>query len=148
MSEFPEIDLYTEVDDELFDELAHLVGEKIVHVEIWEESLGDVLSGDAEADQAGHNSAQDAFDIDLYLESGIYFELYSTLCFPTLEGDPLTGLATVQSRLTTLTKEELWLEEIAVDEEDALILVLGQRQTPQLYLLISAWSVGEWDELP
>ena len=148
MSEFPEIDLYTEVDDELFDELAHLVGEKIVHVEIWEESLGDVLGGDADVVAAGNSPAQNAFDIDLYLESGIYFELYSTLCFPTLEGDPLVELATVQNRLTTLTKEEVWLEEIAVDEEDALILVLGQGQKPQLYLLISAWSVGEWDELP
>lgn len=148
MSEFPEIDLYTEVDDELFDELAHLVGEKIVHVEIWEESLGDVLGGDDEDAPAGNKPAQSAFDIDLYLEGGIYFELYSTFCFPTLEGDPLVELATVQNRLTTLIKEEVWLEEIAVDEEDALILVLGQRQTPQLYLLISAWSVGEWDELP
>jgi hypothetical protein len=143
MSEFPEIDLYTEVDDELYEELAALAGEKIVHVEIWEESLGDVMAGDE-----GDASGQIGFDIDLYLEGGLYFELYSTVCYPTIEGEPLEGLSTVQSRLTSLVKSEVLLEEVAVDEEDALILVLAQRQKPQLYLLIGAWTVGEWDELP
>ena len=143
MSEFPEIDLYTEVDDELYEELAALVGEKIVHVEIWEESLGDVMAGDEE-----EASGQIGFDIDLYLEGGIYFELYSTVCYPTIESDPLEGLSTVQTRLTSLVKSGVWLEEVAVDDENSLILVLAQRQKPQLYLLIGAWTVGEWDELP
>ena len=143
MSEFPEIDLYTEVDDELYEELAALVGEKIVHVEIWEESLGDVIAGEEE-----EASGQIGFDIDLYLEGGIYFELYSTVCYPTIESDPLEGLSTVQTRLTSLVKSGVWLEEVAVDDENSLILVLAQRQKPQLYLLIGAWTVGEWDELP
>lgn len=143
MSEFPEIDLYTEVDDELYEELADLAGEKIVHVEVWEESLGDVMEADDEAPPG-----QFSFDIDLYLESGIYFELYSTVCYPTIESEPIEGLATVQSRFAALTKSGAWLEEIAVDEENALILVLAQNHKPQLYLLISAWTVGEWDELP
>lgn len=143
MSEFPEIDLYTEVDDELYEELAALVGEKIVHVEIWEESLGDVMAGEEE-----EASGQIGFDIDLYLEGGIYFELYSTVCYPTIESDPLEGLSTVQTRLTSLVKSGVWLEEVAVDDENSLILVLAQRQKPQLYLLIGAWTVGEWDELP
>lgn len=143
MSEFPEIDLYTEVDDEMYEELAALVGEKIVHVEIWEESLGDVMAGE-EGDEAG----QIGFDIDLYLEGGIYFELYSTVCYPTIESDPLEGLSTVQSRLAGLVKSGVWLEEVAVDDENSLILVLAQRKQPQLYLLIGAWTVGEWDELP
>ena len=143
MSEFPEIDLYTEVDDELYEELAALVGEKIVHVEIWEESLGDVMAGEEE-----EASGQIGFDIDLYLEGGIYFELYSTVCYPTIESDPLEGLSTVQTRLTSLVKSGVWLEEVAVDDENSLILVPAQRQKPQLYLLIGAWTVGEWDELP
>lgn len=143
MSEFPEVDLYTEVDEELYAELAELVGEKIVHVEIWEESLGDVMADDDEAPPG-----QFGFDIDLYLESGVYFELYSTVCYPTIESDPLEGLATVQNRLTALNTSGVWLEEVAVDEENALILVLAQRHKPQLYLLISAWTLGEWDELP
>jgi hypothetical protein len=143
MSEFPEIDLYTEVDDELYEQLAELTGERIVHVEVWEESLGDVMDGDEEAPPG-----QFGFDIDLYLESGIYFELYSAVCYPTIESEPIEGLSTVQSRLTSLVKGSVQLEEVAVDEENALILVLAQQQKPQLYLLIGAWSVGEWDELP
>lgn len=143
MSEFPEIDLYTEVDDELYEELAALAGEKIVHVEVWEESLGDVMDSDDEAPPG-----QFSFDIDLYLESGIYFELYSAVCYPTIESEPIEGLATVQSRLAALAQGSVWLEEVAVDEENALILVLAQNHKPQLYLLISAWTVGEWDELP
>jgi len=143
MSEFPEIDLYTEVDDELYDEIAGLAGEKIVHIEVWEESMGDVLDDDDEP-----IPSQNAFDIDLYLEGGVYFELYSTLCFVTVESEPLEGLETIQTRMATLAKQGVWLEEVAVDEENALILVLGQQHQPQLYLLIGAWTVGEWDELP
>jgi len=144
MSEFPEIDLYTEVDDELYEELAALAGEKIVHVEVWEESLGDVMASDDDEAPPG----QIGFDIDLYLEGGLYFELYSVVCYPTIESEPLEGLSTVQSRLAGLVKGDIWLEEVAVDEENALILVLAQRHKPQLYLLISAWTIGEWDELP
>jgi hypothetical protein len=143
MSEFPEIDLYTEVDDELYEELAALAGEKIVHVEIWEESLGDVMAG-----EEGEETGQIGFDIDLYLEGGIYFELYSTVCYPTIESDPLEGLSTVQNSLSSLVKSGVWLEEVAVDDENSLILVLAQQKKPRLYLLIGAWTVGEWDELP
>jgi hypothetical protein len=143
MSEFPEIDLYTEVDDELYEELAALAGEKIVHVEIWEESLGDVMAG-----EEGEETGQIGFEIDLYLEGGIYFELYSTVCYPTIESDPLEGLSTVQNSLSSLVKSGVWLEEVAVDDENSLILVLAQQKKPRLYLLIGAWTVGEWDELP
>jgi hypothetical protein len=143
MSEFPEIDLYTEVDDELYEELAALAGEKVVHVEIWEESLGDVMAG-----EEGEETGQIGFDIDLYLEGGIYFELYSTVCYPTIESDPLEGLSTVQNSLSSLVKSGVWLEEVAVDDENSLILVLAQQKKPRLYLLIGAWTVGEWDELP
>jgi len=102
------------------------------------------LMAGEEAAEAG----QIGFDIDLYLEGGIYFELYSTVCYPTIESDPLEGLSTVQSRLAGLVKSGVWLEEVAVDDENSLILVLAQRKKQQLYLLIGAWTVGEWDELP
>ncbi|MBX3013098.1 MAG: hypothetical protein KF832_16390 [Caldilineaceae bacterium] len=143
MSEFPEVDLYTEIDDELYEELADLIDDRIVHVEVWEESLGDIMEDDGEVPPGQFN-----FDIDLYLESGVYFELYSTVCYPTIDSEPIEGLATVQERLTSLKTNGITLIEIAVDEDNALILVLGQPNQPQLYLLVSAWTVGEWDELP
>ncbi len=116
---------------------------KIVHIEVWEESMGDVLDEDDEA-----VPSKNAFDIDIYLESGVYFELYSTLAFVTVDSEPIEGLETIQTRLATLAQQGVWLEEIAVDEENSLILVLGQQHQPQLYLLIGAWTIGEWDELP
>ena len=32
-----EMPLYTVVDDELYDELSQLAGQKVVHVEVWED---------------------------------------------------------------------------------------------------------------
>ncbi|MEZ4865396.1 MAG: hypothetical protein R3C14_29070 [Caldilineaceae bacterium] len=138
-----DLDLYTVVDEELYDELAELAGQKVVYVEVWEESLGDLLAAAAEPE-----AVQDAFDIDLYLEGGIYFELYSVLCYPDLESEPLLGLEPVQERLVTLAKGGLWLEEVAVDEENGLVLVLARQHRVQLYLVIGGWAVAEWDELP
>jgi hypothetical protein len=57
-------------------------------------------------------------------------------------------LSTVQNSLSSLVKSGVWLEEVAVDDENSLILVLAQQKKPRLYLLIGAWTVGEWDELP
>jgi hypothetical protein len=71
--EFP---LLTSVDDETYDELTTLIGERIVHVALWEDSLADALSErPASADQ------QTTFDLDLYLEGGVYFEMYGVACF-------------------------------------------------------------------
>jgi len=42
----------------------------------------------------------------------------------------------------------MWLEEIAVDESDALILVLGDQGTTKIYLAVEGWLLEEWDELP
>lgn len=137
------LSLYTTVDDELYEEVTALVGQKIVHVEIWEDSLADALS-----DTASTPEAQINFDLDLYLADGIYFELYGTLCYPTLESEPLQGLETVNQRLTNLLKSGLWLDEVAVNEQDALVLVLGRKPTTFLYLVVGGWLLEEWDELP
>jgi hypothetical protein len=137
------LSLYTTVDDELYEEVTALAGQKIVHVEIWEDSLADALSATAATPDAQIN-----FDLDLYLEDGIYFELYGTLCYPTPDSDPLQGLEVVNERLTSLLKTGLWLNEVAVSEQDALVLVLGRKPTAHLYLVVGGWLLEEWDELP
>ena len=137
------LSLYTTVDDELYEEVAALAGQKIVHVEIWEDSLADALS-----DNASTPEAQINFDLDLYLADGIYFELYGTLCYPTLESEPLQGLESINQRLTDLLKGGLWLDEVAVNEQDALVLVLGRKPATFLYLVVGGWLLEEWDELP
>ncbi|MCB0129369.1 MAG: hypothetical protein KDD78_00910, partial [Caldilineaceae bacterium] len=90
------LSIFTTVDDETFDELAELTGERIVHVAIWEESLADELD-----DMRVEPEDQTMFDVDLYLEDGIYFELYGTTCFPSLDSNALMSLDTVSRVLLT-----------------------------------------------
>jgi len=139
----PDFDFFTVVDDDMYDDLAELAGQKIVHVELWEDSLADTLAGESDAD-----AEQIAVDMDLYLDGGLYFELYGVICYPDPTADPLVGTQAIEQRLTRLVKQDLWLDEVAVDEEDALVLVLSHRHQPQLYLMINGWTYAEWNELP
>jgi len=143
MARNQDFDFFTTVDDDMFDDLAELAGQKVVHIELWEEALHDTLAGE-ESDPA----TQLAVDMDLYLDGGVYFELYGVSCYPTPEEDPLVGHTNIQQTLTRLVKQTIWLDEIAVDEEDALVCILSQQHKPRLYLMVEGWSFAEWDELP
>ncbi len=135
--------LYTTVDDDLYDEISELVGQRIVYVGFWDDSLADAM------EQTESNPVeQNAFDLDLYLEDGVYFELYGTFFYPDLNSEPLVGLEPVSQRIGDLGQSGMWLEEIAVDESDALILVLGDQGTTKIYLAVEGWLLEEWDELP
>lgn len=135
--------LYTTVDDDLYDELSQLAGQKIVFAEVWEDSLSTALEG-----EDVEEGDQESFDIDLYLADGAYFELYSATCFDSPDAEPWLGLDSVSGRLTAATKQGAFLEEIAVDEEDQLVLVVRYAQGKHLYLPVAAWLLEEWDELP
>jgi hypothetical protein len=134
--------LYTTVDDELYAELSELAGQKLVYVAVWEDSLADALE-EEEVDP----EVQDTFDIDLYLADGAYFELYSVSCFDELDGSPWVGLEKA-SRLAGLAGRSSTLEEIAVDEQEQLVIVLRQGDGKRIYLAVAAWLIEEWDELP
>ena len=138
-----EMPLYTTVDDELYEELSQLVGQKIVLVQVWEDSLSSALEGEEVAAEE-----QTSFDIDLYLADGAYFELYSATCFDDPEADPWLGLESVTGRLEAAAKQGAVLQEVAVDEDDELVLVLRHGPGHQIYLPVAAWLLEEWDELP
>ena len=138
--------LFTHVDDEQYEELSQLNGQPIMHVAVWEEGLADAVAPAAGEANSGNQGV--AADIDLYLRDGIYFELYGTLCYTDLDEPPLADLANIEQRLQRLVKNGLTLEEVAVDEEDGLVLVLAQRHQPALYLQVGAWLLDEWEELP
>ncbi len=142
--------LYTHVDDEQFDELSELNGQPVVHVSVWEEGLADsiTLSQHDGVSPSGTTADDVAADIDLYLRDGVYFELYGTLCYTDLDDPPLADLVLIEQRLQRLVKGGLELEEIAVDEDNGLVLVLAQRHQPVLYLQVGAWLLDEWEELP
>lgn len=138
-----DLPLYTAVDDELYEELSQLAGQKVVLVEVWEDSLSAALEGE-EIDPV----EQASFDIDLYLADGAYFELYSAACFDSPDSDPWQGLEAVTERLAAVARQGATLQEVAVDEEDQLVLVLAYAGGKQLFLPVAAWLLEEWDELP
>jgi hypothetical protein len=138
-----DLPLMTVVDDETYDDLMTLVEQRVVHVALWEDSLVDGLAG-----KPTDATAQDTFDIDLYLEDGVYFELYGVTCFDDPDAEAWQGLATTGTRLATLAKTGARLNDIAVDEDDGLILVLATPGGKIAYLAVGAWLLAEWDELP
>ena len=151
----PDINLFTSVDDDIFDELVELETQQIVHVVIWEETLADALAGtqtglDTQTvlNTASDPDSQTVFDIDLYLSEGVYFELYDASAYTALDAAPVQGDEEVARQLLTLVSQGIQLDEIAVDEEDNLVLILSGRQEPQLYLTVGGWLIEEWDELP
>jgi hypothetical protein len=151
LSETPAEDgqLFTHVDDEQYDELSELDGQPIVHVAVWEDGLADAISfSDRDGTAAKTKDAEVAADIDLYLRDGVYFELYGTLCYADLDAPPLADLNQIEQSLQRLVKAGVVLEEIAVDEDEGLVLILAQRHRPVMYLRVGAWLLDEWEELP
>jgi hypothetical protein len=145
--------LYTRVDDEQYDELSELNGQPVVHVSVWEEGLADAIPLSSQGETAQTSSVTEAngevaADIDLYLRDGIYFELYGTLCYTDLDAPPLANLAQIEQKLLALVKAGVKLEEIAVDEDEGLVLVLAHHHQPVFYLQVGAWLLEEWEELP
>jgi hypothetical protein len=136
--------LHTRVDDEQYEELSQLNGQPVVHIAVWEEGLADSITLAAPAEGEDETAA----DIDLYLRDGIYFELYGTLCYTDLDAPPMHDLEQIEEQLQSLVKAGLELEEVAVDEDDGLVLVLAQHHQPRFYLQVGAWLLDEWEELP
>jgi hypothetical protein len=137
-----EMPLFTTVDDETYAELNELAGQRVVHIAVWEDALDEALAEmhDAPADRQ-------SFDLDVYLAEGVYFELYGVTCFAALDEEPWTGHAQVDARLRALVGRKATLQEVAVDEEDNLVLIVGMGNE-QVYFLVGAWLLEEWDELP
>jgi len=138
--------LYTHVDDEQYDELSELNGQPIVHVSVWEEGLADSIPLASPANPGDDDS--EAADIDLYLRDGVYFELYGTLCYTDLDAAAMSNLNEIEQSLQGVVKAGGVLEEVAVDDENGLVLVLAVHHQPLLYLQVGAWLLDEWEELP
>ncbi len=157
---------YTSVDDEHYDELQTLLGQKIVFGAVWEDSLADALAarsgerpprpapepapinaGDDELEELDEDDGPTC-DMDLYLEDGVYFELYSVAAYESLDAEPLPNRAAIEAALHALLQRQPSLGDVAVDEDDSLVLVLHAGPKPALYLAVGGWVLEEWDELP
>jgi hypothetical protein len=145
----------TAVDDELYDELSQLAGETVVFAAVWEDSIADALADQSASPQSASPQTSSptgdeavTFDIDLYLAGGVYFELYGVSLFEDTESEPVRGVEAAESHLHELVRAGVVLGDIAVDEDDALVLVLARGNDPALYLDIGGFVLEEWDELP
>ncbi len=138
-----DLPLITTVDDETYDELSELAGQRVVHIALWEDSLVDAL-----AESTTDPAQQVAFDLDLYLDDGVYFELYGVICFDDLDHEPWQGQSAAQARFAALVGGQARLAEIAVDEDDGLVLVVEDGGGAPVFLAVGAWLADEWDELP
>jgi hypothetical protein len=136
-------ELFTRVDDELYEELLALRGQRVVQVALWEDSLADDLA--AERQLLDHDAF---FDLDLYLDEGVFFELYGATGYPSPQDDPIGEAEALNRTLVSLVNQNATLLDIAVDEDENLVLVLGRSKTPRLYLVAGGWLPNEWEELP
>ena len=139
-SDASDADIRFVVDDEALDELSALSGERIAGVAVWEDSITQALDQSELTDSA--------VDLDVYLDGGVFFELYGVLCYPDVNSEPLAGTDAIDEHIASLVSSGIVLEEIAVDTEDSLVLVLGRSGRPLLYLNVGAWTLDEWEELP
>ena len=79
-------DLYTELDDERRAELDSLLGQKVLGLEVWDESLGD-----EEESEPVKPEERVFFDCDLLLEDSIALELYVATRLPRSRCGPGFG---------------------------------------------------------
>lgn len=136
-------EMNTRLTDELYEDMEEsVVGEKVVGLALWEESLADDEEDVPESDE------RQVFDLDLYLENNLYFELYGVLFFADQDGEPLQGLDQIGTIVSELTDKGVWLDEIAATDDDELVLILSQNHEPKLYLSVGGWTLDEWDTLP
>jgi hypothetical protein len=136
-------EFYREVTEELLDELVETFEEeRVVGLALWDESIADEEGAEIDPDQ------RDVFDMDLYTENQLYFELFAVYAFTDPDSEPLRGLDQIGKMFSELIESGLWLDEIATTEDNELVLILSQNRQPKLYLNVGGWSIAEWDELP
>ena len=135
--------IHLQLDDEQYAALIGTVaGEKVVGLALWEESITD------EVTERPGPEMRAIFDLDLYLENNLLLTLYGTSIFPDPESEPLHGWQRAGKIVQSLVSAGIWLDDIAATEENDLVLVLCRDRSPQLYLIVSGWSVEKWEQLP
>ena len=142
--------IHTTVTDELYEEMAELEGLQVMGAALWEDSLSDTDDEEEETpvETPADPEARIFVDLDLYLDENVQLELYEVAIYRSLEDDPIVGLTAIGTLLAAEIEKGLWLEEVAVDEADQLVLLMTRSHDPQLYLNVGGWATSEWDELP
>lgn len=140
--------IHTTVTDELYDEMAELEGLQVMGAALWEDSLSDAPEEEGEETEKVDPEERIFADMDLYLDENVQLELYEVAIYRSVDDDPTVGLTAIGTLLSQEIEKGLWLEEVAVDEDDQLVLIMTRSHEPQLYLNVGGWAISDWDELP
>jgi hypothetical protein len=134
-------DLYTQLDDDRRAELDEMLGQAVLGIELWDESLGD--EEDAEPVKP---EARIFFDCDLYLEDNLALELYVAAAYPDPEKDPVSGMDTIFDVVGRLADDKMELVDYGeADEEGGIALAFGKGDDVKLVLVASAWMISDWE---
>lgn len=135
--------LQMELTEEAYQELAASEGAAIAELAYWSASLADEL----EETQPTAEERQ-VIDIDLYLDDNTLLELYGVSLFRSESAEPITGLEALEAALIDLAGSGGVLYEVAETDEGDLALVFAVEDELRLIMVVGAWSVSDWDELP
>ncbi len=135
--------LQMELTDEAYEELAASEGAAIAELAYWSASLADELEETTPTPED-----RQVIDIDMYLDDNTLLELYGVSLFRAESADPITGLDALEAALIDLAGSGGVLYEVAETDEGDLALVFAVEDELRLILVVGAWTVSDWDELP
>ena len=141
IEELAEDVLQMELTEEAFEELAASEGAMIVELAYWSASLADELEETTPTPEE-----RQVIDLDMYLDDNTLLELYGVSLFRAESADPITVLEALEAALVDLAGGALY--EVAETDEGDLALVFAVEEELRLILVVGAWSVSDWDELP
>lgn len=129
--------------DELWAEMQALEGLPISSIIVWDSSLID--------DSLEHPVSDEErvfVDCELYLANQTLLELYGVAFLEDEAGEALVGLDAINAVLEHLTSTGVFLQEVAADQEDRLVLTIGNEAGEFVLAAVTAWLETSWDTLP
>ena len=129
--------------DELWQEIVELEGISIASLVVWDSSLVDDSLDDPVTDEN-----RIYVDFELYLDDHMMLELYGAAVLEDEASDALVGFDNIGRTLSRLAEKGALIQEVAVDQEDRLVLVLENQKGQRLLTPVTAWLLTAWDILP
>lgn len=136
-------DLQFKLTDEIWEDMVALEGAPISAIVVWDRSLADETTPEPVTSEN-----RILVDIDLYLANQTKLELYGAAVSADEESDPTVGLNAIGELLEQHTQNGAYIDEIAADEEETLVLILANEQKRSLLIAVSAWLEDVWETLP
>ncbi len=142
MSDQPDA-IQFQLTEALWEDMQALEGQPIASLVVWDSSLVDDSLESPVADEA-----RVYVDCELYLANQTLLELYGVAVAHEDAEEPLVGLAAINQALEQLADDGAFLLEIASDQDDGLVLTIGNQAGQNILLAVTAWLESTWDTLP